>query len=285
MGVADVVPGVSGGTIAFITGIYQRLINALATCTPASLIVWRKKGFKAFTQKTDLYFLLILFTSIAVAAKLFAGIVIYALLHHTQFVWAFFSGLILATVWFLLKMLGRPRPQEMIALVLGAALVFYIARYLSADLPASPIVFFCSGFVAICAMILPGVSGSAILLVIGVYPDFLRAIDDTDLAMIASFLAGCIAGLMTFSRLLRYVFKRFYRTTIATITGLLIGSLYVTWPFKYLGSDTTINSLSSAKNMNILDVINSGLAVTDSLMILLATAVGFMTIVLSERFS
>lgn len=284
MGAADIVPGVSGGTVAFITGIYERLINALAACTPASLLIWYRQGFRAFVAHTDLYFLLTLFASIAIAAKLFAGVVIFLLLNYTQLVWAFFSGLILATVWMLMKMLGRPRLREGIAALLGCLLVIFIARYLSAELPATPLVFFLSGFVAICAMILPGISGSAILLVVGVYPHFLSAIDNSEVLLIGAFLAGCVSGLMSFSRLLRYVFKRFYRTSIASIAGLLAGSLYVTWPFKRFTDVSSVESLGNAANLGLLETLEA-ITLIDTVSTLIAIVIGCVVIVASERFS
>ena len=232
MGAADVVPGVSGGTIAFITGIYDEFLDSLKNCTPAALLIWHKQGFRAMWEHINGGFLLALFSGILISLKTFAALITMALKAQPVWVWAFFFGLIVASVVLLARHVPRWRWQDVLALLLGAGIVVAISIAAPAQLPGHWWVMFLGGFVAICAMILPGISGSFILLLVGLYPVFLTAINDMQIVLLLSFGLGAIAGLMSFSRVLSWLLSRYHQVTIATLIGFLIGSLNVTWPWK-----------------------------------------------------
>jgi len=233
MGAADVVPGVSGGTVALITGIYEELLNSLKNLGPGSLLVWKKQGFKAFWEHTNAAFLLALFVGIALSIKTLAAGIAYALEHYPILVWSLFSGLILSSFGVLFKQHRALCFSDIVLFIVGAALVVGIALITPTVLPASPLIVFMGGFIAISAMILPGISGSFILLLVGLYPVILGAVENVDLSLLASFLVGCTCGLLVFSRFLSWLLNRFYDYTLALMMGFLVGSIFVTWPWKH----------------------------------------------------
>ncbi|HEY7772853.1 MAG TPA: DUF368 domain-containing protein [Marinagarivorans sp.] len=232
MGAADVVPGVSGGTIAFITGIYDELLGALKNCTPAALLLWKEQGFKAFWQHINGGFLLALFTGILLSLKTFAAVIESALQTHPILVWAFFFGLIIASVVLLARHIPRWRWRDALAMLIGMAIVIAISLASPAQLPGYWWVMFLGGFIAICAMILPGISGSFLLLLAGLYPVFLGAINNLEWLLLLSFGAGAVCGLLSFSRVLSWLLATYHQLTVATLIGFLVGSLNVTWPWK-----------------------------------------------------
>lgn len=241
MGAADVVPGVSGGTIAFITGIYDELLDSLKRCTPAALLMIKKDGLVKTWHYINGNFLLALFGGILISLKTLAAVVLIAMEAYPVLVWAFFTGLILASIYLLAKQQSAWGVRHWLALLIGAAVVVGISLLAPAQLPGHWWVLFLGGFVAICAMILPGISGSFILLLVGLYPVFLNAIRTFDILALASFGAGCICGLMVFSRFLSWLLHRYHSITLATLIGFLVGSLSVTWPWKEVLL-TTVNS-------------------------------------------
>lgn len=232
MGAADVVPGVSGGTIAFISGIYQELIHSLSRCGPTALKILFKEGFASAWRYVNGTFLTVLFFGVLLSLKLLAGLVLMAIEQYPILIWAFFSGLILASIFLLYKSVARWRWIEVFWFLLGAALVVSLSFARPTQLPANGIVLFVSGFIAICAMILPGISGSFILLLLGVYTLVLTAIHELQLMLISSFLAGCVTGLIVFSRFLSWLLRKHRSPTLACLLGFLFGSLNVTWPWK-----------------------------------------------------
>ncbi|WGO97295.1 DUF368 domain-containing protein [Saccharophagus degradans] len=232
MGAADVVPGVSGGTIAFITGIYDELLGSLKKIGPEAVVVLFKQGIPAAWKHVNGNFLAALFVGVLLSIKTFAGIVGYCLEHYPLLVWGFFSGLILASVVQLYRHETHWKWLDLVPFLCGVAFVVAIAMAKPAHLPGHNWVLFLGGFVAICAMILPGISGSFILLLVGLYPVFLAAINEFNIIALGAFAAGCACGLMVFSRILSWLLARFRRTTFATLLGFLVGSLYVTWPWK-----------------------------------------------------
>lgn len=233
MGAADVVPGVSGGTIAFITGIYDEFLGALKNCTPGALLLWKQKGFSAFWQHINGGFLIALFAGILFSIKTFAAVIEYALNKHPIWVWSFFFGLIVASVILLAgHMERRWRISDVMAMLAGAALVAGASLVAPAQLPGHWWIMFLGGFVAICAMILPGISGSFLLLLAGLYPVFLDAINNLEWDLLVSFGVGAICGLMVFSRALFWLLNHYHQITVATLIGFLLGSLNVTWPWK-----------------------------------------------------
>lgn len=236
MGAADVVPGVSGGTLALITGIYEELINTLGGITPRLLVVWRQQGVVAAWQQANFTFLFTLlagiFTSIAVLARL----ITWLLDTHPVPVWAFFSGLILASIFLVLKPLQQRGPVQIGAFLFGTgvAVVIGLAPALSAA-GSGALVFFFSGMLAICAMILPGISGSFILLLLGMYQPVLEAVKQAEVSLLLAFLTGCAIGLLSFVHVLKWTLHRFHDTVMALLAGFMAGSLLKLWPWRLNG--------------------------------------------------
>lgn len=232
MGAADVVPGVSGGTIAFITGIYDEWLDSLKRCTPAALVMLKNEGFIKTWRYINGNFLVALFAGILISLKTLASVVLFALEAYPILVWAFFTGLIIASIFSLCRHQPHWKLPQWIGLILGTAFVYGVSILAPAQLPGHWWILFLGGFVAICAMILPGISGSFILLLVGLYPVFLNAIHTLDIVALASFGTGCIFGLILFSRFISWLLKNYHAVTLATLIGFLVGSLNVTWPWK-----------------------------------------------------
>lgn len=241
MGAADVVPGVSGGTIAFITGIYDEWLGSLKRCTPAILLRLKREGLVKTWQYINGNFLVALFSGILISLKTLAAVVLTAMDNYPVLVWAFFSGLVAASIYLLVRQQRGWGLIEYIGILLGVALILAISYMAPAQLPDYGWVLFLGGFVAICAMILPGISGSFILLLVGLYPVFLQAIHNLEIVKLLWFGAGCICGLVVFSRFLLWLLNSYHTQTLAVLIGFLIGSLSVTWPWKH-ALLTTVNS-------------------------------------------
>lgn len=232
MGAADVVPGVSGGTIAFITGIYSRLIGAISRVDATLIQHVLKFRIKEAWQYLDASFLFVLAAGIATSIISLAHIVGYLLENHPVLVWSFFVGLVIASSVLLLKAIEEWRLAVVTALVagIGLALVVNILRPASIDITL-PYVFVC-GMVAICAMLLPGISGSFLLLIFGVYTFVLDSIKSFDIAVIAVFGSGALIGLLSFAKLLNWALSRAQNLVLGFLTGVLMGSVVLIWPWK-----------------------------------------------------
>ena len=228
MGAADVVPGVSGGTIAYLTGIYQRLLDAIHAAGGSMWVALQRDGIAAAWKAVDGWFLLALLGGIGTSVVSLSKLVLWGLESHPLIVWSFFLGLILAS----LRMLARDLNGSWVALIVGTVLGFILSSMPAGRAELSPVFTFFAGFLAICAMILPGISGSFILVLLGAYEPVLESIHERDLATIAIFGTGAILGLLTFGRLLRWLFQRFERVTVALMTGFIAGSLTKVWPFR-----------------------------------------------------
>lgn len=232
MGAADLVPGVSGGTIAFISGIYDRLLAAISACTPDKLI-WLLRGrWRELWLAIDGSFLFTLLAGILVSIASLARLISYLLDSHPQLIWSFFFGLILISVLLVGRQIGRWRVWTLAALLAGVGFAWLITVAVPLQLPATAPMFFFGAAIAICAMILPGISGSFILLLLGLYGAVLEAVKTFDGLLLGSFIAGCLLGLLSFSRLLNWLLGQARNITLAFLTGLLIGSLNKVWPWK-----------------------------------------------------
>ena len=232
MGAADVIPGVSGGTIAFITGIYEELINSIKNVHPRLLKVWKEEGFSAFWKALNGNFLLVLFLGIGTSLLSLAHVVTFLLDNYPIYVWSFFFGLILASAWVVGKKVIDWRWNRFLFVGLGIVIAVWITLATPAQTPETFGFIFLSGMLAICAMILPGISGSFILLLLSKYEFIIQAIKDLDLKIIAVFGAGAVLGITSFSRLLSWMFSRFHDLTVALLSGFMIGSLLKVWPYK-----------------------------------------------------
>ena len=232
MGAADVVPGVSGGTIAFISGIYEELIATLNSINLNSLKTLKLQGVSATWKKINGNFLLALFVGILLSILTLSRLVAWLLLEEPVLLWAFFFGLVLASIIFVLKKINQWNSAVFLGLILGGVFAYQLTQLNALGNSDSNWYLFLSGAIAICAMILPGISGAFILVILGSYANVLQALNDKDIAKITIFMTGALIGILSFSRLLKWLFKRFKNMTLAVLTGFMIGALSKIWPWK-----------------------------------------------------
>lgn len=233
MGAADVVPGVSGGTIAFISGIYEELLTSISNINISLLKTLKSNGFKAAWKQANASFLLSLLIGIFISIVSLAKVLKWLLENEPVLLWSFFFGLILASVLYIGKQITKWNAITFVVLVIGAILAFYITTLNPlVNENSSPLFLFLAGAIAICAMILPGISGAFILVLLGAYKPVLAAVNDRDLTIVGVIAAGAIVGLLTFSRVLKWLFANFKNYTLAVLTGFIIGSLNKIWPWK-----------------------------------------------------
>ena len=233
MGAADVVPGVSGGTIAFISGIYEELLGTISNINLKLLTTLRKEGIKAAWKQLNGNFLVALFTGIAISVFSLAKVLKWLLEHQPILLWSFFFGLVLASVIYVGKQIQKWNVLSILFLLIGAAAAYYITTLnpmVSEN--SSPWFLFLAGALAICAMILPGISGAFILVLLGAYKSVLEAVNERDIFTIAIVGLGAIVGLLSFSRILKWLFAKFKDYTLAILTGFIVGSLNKIWPWK-----------------------------------------------------
>ena len=289
MGAADVVPGVSGGTIAFITGIYQELIDSIKSVNMKSLKLLLQLKIKDFWNAVNGTFLLSLFIGIGISVLSLAKILKHLLENQPILIWSFFFGLIVASAIFVGKNIKKWNFGKVISLLIGAVIAYLITIISPAEANTSYWFIFISGAIAICAMILPGISGSFILVLLGMYKFILQSVSDLKLAVIAVFMGGAAVGIVAFSNILSWLLKKYYELTIAMLAGFMIGSLNKVWPWKEV-VETFVDRHGEIKPLvekNILPGTYEQITGNEALLlysILLAVA-GFLVIVLFERFS
>ncbi len=230
MGIAEVIPGVSGGTIAFISGIYDELLSSIARFGPASFGVLRRTGIAGFWQQHNLGFLLALAAGMGLSLVTVARLVKAALETSPPLVWAFFFGLIIASIIVLLR--GLRWQHAVLFGSLGLLLGIVLSRLSPATLEAEWWMLLLGGMVAVTAWILPGISGSLMLLLLGLYPAVLAAVADFDVIMLGSLLGGCVLGLLVFARVLVWLLGNFRGPVLALLTGVMAGSLVKLWPWQ-----------------------------------------------------
>ena len=240
MGAADVVPGVSGGTIAFITGIYEELIDSLRSIDHRALLCLFKQGPAAAWRHINGTFLLSLFGGVLLSMLSLAKLISHGLDHYPILVWSFFFGLVLASGFHISRQINLRQGRNLLMLLIGIGLAVGVSLARPAELPGEWWIVGLSGALAICAMILPGISGSFILLLIGIYGVVLEAAATFNLGLLASFAVGCGIGLLAFSHVLSWLLHRFHDLTLALLTGFLLGSLNIIWPWKQT-LETTVN--------------------------------------------
>lgn len=246
MGAADVVPGVSGGTIAFISGIYEELIESIHKLDFGFFKTWKKEGFLPAWHHYNLSFLLALVLGVLISILSLSKLITYLLQNHPVLVWAFFFGLVVASIIFVGKQITKWNPAIVVALLIGAAVAFWITLARPVMSPDSTWFLFFAGFVAIIAMILPGISGAFILLLMGAYTSVIGTVSslsdgiaDGNWSSVGNaalklgvFALGAITGLKVFSRALNYMFKHYKNLTLAVLTGFMVGALNKIWPWK-----------------------------------------------------
>lgn len=239
MGIAEVIPGVSGGTIAFITGIYEKLLNSIKAFKPSLITTLKNDGIKGVWNEVNGNFLVALFGGMAVSIVLFVNIISNLMENHKEMLWAFFFGLIVASAIFIGRQIQRWNAPIVGILLAGLAIAYYITVAAPAQGNEALWFVFLSGMIAISAMILPGISGSFILLLMGMYTiilptvrDALKTFETDKLIVVAVFGTGCLVGILTFANVLSWTFKNYKEQTLALLTGFMIGSLNKVWPWR-----------------------------------------------------
>lgn len=232
MGAADVVPGVSGGTIAFIAGIYDELINSIKSINKESLKLFFTGKWRAFWQYINGSFLFSILSGIGISIFSLAKVITWLLTDHPILVWSFFFGLVLASTWFVGKDIKGWNWKTILAFMAGAGIAYYITVATPSETPSNLLFIFLCGAIAICAMILPGISGSFILVLLGKYFFIMEAVKNLHLVVLLFFAAGACIGITTFSRILSYALKKIRDITLAVLTGFMLGSLNKVWPWK-----------------------------------------------------
>jgi putative membrane protein len=232
MGAADVVPGVSGGTIAFITGIYEELIHSIKSINLSSISKLWKEGIPSFWKAINGNFLVSVVLGILISVLTLARLLEYLLVNHPILIWSFFFGLIIGSAIFVARTISRWSWAVYISLLCGIIVAYVITEISPAETTEAWWFIFLSGALAICAMILPGISGSFILLLLGKYHFILTALNEGRISIIAILLAGAFTGIISFSHLLSWLLRKFHHVTIALLSGFMIGSLNKIWPWK-----------------------------------------------------
>src|SRR6056297_751424 len=232
MGAADVVPGVSGGTIAFISGLYEELITSINNIDLSLISILRKYGIKAVWNKVNGNFLLALFLGILISVLSLAKFLSWLLENEPILLWSFFFGLVVASIFMVGKEITRWTMGTVGVLIIGSALAFFITELPANDNVDSLPYLFLSGALAICAMILPGISGAFILVLLGSYKTILDAVHDKDFKIIITVGLGVVFGILSFARVLKWMFANYKNVTLAILTGFILGSLNKVWPWK-----------------------------------------------------
>lgn len=233
MGAADVVPGVSGGTIAFVSGIYEELLGSIKNLRPSLIRVLFREGFAAFWKAINGTFLLVLGAGVLSSIASLAHLITWLMQSYPEMLWSFFFGLIISSAVLVFRQLSQTGPAVLLTIAVG----FILAWNLNALTPvtvteASLLRVFLSGVIAICAMILPGISGAFILVILGMYEYVIGALKALEADVILVFAGGCAAGLLAFSHLLSLMFRYCRDLTLALLTGFMLGSLNKVWPWK-----------------------------------------------------
>ena len=281
MGAADVVPGVSGGTIAFISGIYEELITSINNVNLSLFKRWKKDGFKAAWTQLNGNFLLALFLGIFISLFSLATVVSWLLENEPVLLWSFFFGLVAASVFFVGREIENWNAGAIFALVAGAAIAYYITTLPPSGNSDSLPYLFLSGALAVCAMILPGISGAFILVLLGSYKTILDAVHERNITLIVIVGAGAIFGLLSFAKLLKWMFNHYKNITLAALTGFILGSLNKIWPWKKILETRTIGEKEIILDENVSPFVFEG----DNQLIyaLIAAIIGFSLIFILER--
>jgi putative membrane protein len=330
MGVADVIPGISGGTLALMLGIYERLISGIKSVSPKLILelfknlqIWKgecRSEILRILKELDAFFLLTLGAGVFTAVLAVSSIIPFLIYEHTEYTFACFLGLIAPSIYIPWKLIKTKSTQQYIAIILGLTLTVASSMIMKDQVgdtiiqhnfQTMAIILFASAIIAISAMILPGISGSFILMLLGQYivvtgliarfkvDIFKRAVNDRKLAalkqvehfstiesllLLGIFICGCVIGILIMSRVIHFALQKAHDTTMAFLTGMICSSFYVLWPFKEKALEGIEKALWLKKAANILPDINGNLAIT-SVIFLVATAVSTSLIVYSNKTS
>ncbi len=251
MGMVELIPGVSAGTIAFITGIYTELLDSIKSINLGALKIWKERGFRAFWQAINGRFLLTLVTGMFLALLSFSRLIQYVLKHHPELCWSLFFGLIIAASLYIARDI-KWNFVRTVLLILGIAVMAYIFTASSGALEPTPINLIIGGAIAISAMLLPGISGSFMLVLMGLYKPVLAALNSFDYMILLYFIFGLGAGLLLFTRLLSWLLHHYAQAMQALLTGVMIGSLIKIWPWKEAAIRFNERSLIEPYEKNVL---------------------------------
>lgn len=281
MGIAELVPGVSGGTIAFISGIYEEFITSINNVNLSTFKTLRKEGFKSFWTRLNGNFLLALFAGMLISIVSFSKLIKWLLEFHPVPIWSFFFGLVLGSILFVAKEIKKWTLISIILMIASAVLAYYITTLPPSGNADSLPYLFMSGAIAICAMILPGISGAFILVLLGSYKTVVDAVDEKDFKILITVALGCLVGLLSFARLLKWMFNHHKNITLAVLTGFIAGSLNKIWPWKEVISTKTIGKKVIIIDESISPFVFDG----DSqlTMAIIAAIIGFSLIFILEK--
>lgn len=287
MGGADIVPGVSGGSIALITGIYEELLDSIKSIDITALKLLVSGKFKMFWTAVNGNFLLAVFLGILTSLFTLSKLLTYLIEYHPIPLWSFFCGLILISAIWILRDVKHWSILTVLAVIIGVILAYFITELPPISSPESPLFTFVSGAIAICAMILPGISGSFILLILGQYEPILQALNDRNILTLLLFALGCLVGLLAFSRLISYLLHHYHAVTLAFLSGIMLGSINKIWPWKNVIS-YRLSSAGIEKPFLTENVLPGDYAIITGenpqiLLAIVTFVVGFLVVIVIEQ--
>ena len=285
MGAADVVPGVSGGTIAFITGIYEELINSIKSINLGTIKILFSEGVPSFWKAVNGNFLASIVLGIGISVLSLAKLLKYILENHPELIWSFFFGLIIASAIYVAKQIKTWNLSSIASLILGVIVAYIITEITPAETTNAWWFIMLSGAIAICAMILPGISGSFILLLMGKYAYIIGAVSELNIGVLLIFLTGAAIGIISFSNVLSWLLKKYHNQTIALLAGFMVGSLNKVWPWKNT-LETFIDRHGIEKPLTQQNVLPGDyLGDPHLFMAIVLAIIGFLLIFVIERFA
>ncbi|RFC55358.1 DUF368 domain-containing protein [Brumimicrobium aurantiacum] len=286
MGAADVIPGVSGGTIAFITGIYEELITSISNINLAALKKLKDEGFSSFWNHVNGNFFVALILGIGVSVMSLAKVVTFFLVEYPVLLWAFFFGLIIASAQLILKTVSKWNVVNVIGLIVGTAVAGYISTVHVVASGGDLWYVVLSGAIAICAMILPGISGAFILVLLGSYGMIIEGLKNLDFTIIGLFCLGCLVGILSFSKLLKFLYENYKNLVLAVLSGFLIGSLLKIWPWKNpIGEEPIVVHSDGKEDWMMVNVLPENFIGDAQLTsVILLAVVGYLIVFLLDRF-
>lgn len=283
MGTADLIPGVSGGTIAFLAGIYETLIQAIKDLSGKVLKLFLKGKFKEAFCAIPFTFLIPLGIGLLGAVFTLSKILSYLLNEQPIYIWSFFFGLVLASTVIVLKRITTWDSSLVLAFAISTTATFFLVGMIPVETPNTLPIVFLSGMIAICAMILPGISGSFILLLLGKYQQILEAVNNKDILTLGVFVSGCAIGIALFARVLSWLLKHYHNITIAILAGIMFGSIRKIWPWKEV-LETRVNSHGEIVPLVTRNILPNGFTseVTSAISLMV---IGAVVIVIFEILS
>jgi len=285
MGASDIIPGVSGGTIAFITGIYEELVHSIRSVNLTAFRLFFSLRLKDFWKHINGNFLVALLSGILISVFSLSHLIEYLLVNYPVQIWSFFLGLIAASAVYILKDYLKLKWDHLLILCAGILLAYVITSVSPAETPEAYWFVFLSGAVAICAMILPGISGSFILLLMGKYQYILNALNELKIFVLMVFILGAATGIVSFSNLLSWLLKKFHNITVILLAGFMIGSLNKIWPWKVIAG-TFIDRQGEVRPLTEVNILPDLTDPADSVFpALLFFSAGILIIVLIQFFS